>query len=126
MTTAAALLFTLLCALAIAFQLALLFGAPWGGLSLGGRWPGRLPPAARLLPLFSLLLLSAAAAIVLARAGLAWPALRTVAAPGIWAVVAYCGLGLIANAITPSRRERRLWLPVVALMLLSSLAVALI
>jgi len=43
----------------------------------------------------------------------------------VWVVVAYCAVGTVANAVTPSRPERRLWLPVVAAMLLCSLVVAL-
>jgi len=31
---------------------------------------------------------------------------------------------VVANALTPSRRERRLWLPVVVVMLVSCLIVA--
>ncbi len=42
----------------------------------------------------------------------------------VWAVVAYCALGIIANAAKPSPAERRLWLPVVCTMFLSSLIVA--
>lgn len=40
-----------------------------------------------------------------------------------WLVVAYCGLGVLANAATPSAAERMLWLPVVSLMFVSSLRV---
>ena len=41
----------------------------------------------------------------------------------IWVVVTYCALGVLANAATPSRWERRLWLPVVFGMLVSSVIV---
>ena len=41
----------------------------------------------------------------------------------IWVVVTYCALGVLANAATSSRWERRLWLPVVFGMLVSSVIV---
>jgi hypothetical protein len=124
MSAHAALVFTLLAAGVGAFQLALLCGAPWGELTLGGRWPGRLPAKVRLIPLVSLLLLAGLAAVVLARAGLALPGLGEQADWLVWGVVGYCALGCLANAATPSRRERRLWLPVVIAMLICSLVVA--
>jgi hypothetical protein len=43
----------------------------------------------------------------------------------VWGVVAYCVLGVLANALTPSRWERIIWLPVVSGMLLCSILVAL-
>jgi hypothetical protein len=43
----------------------------------------------------------------------------------IWAVVGFSALSLALNAITPSAGERRIWVPVAAVMLASSLVVAL-
>lgn len=124
----AAVLFALACACVGAFQLALVLGAPWGELTLGGRWRGRLPPRVRFIPLLSALALAFFAAVILARAGftLPWPLppLLPYAGPLAWVVVGYCLLGALANAATPSRRERRLWLPVVLVMLVTSFAVA--
>lgn len=124
MSACAALVFTVLAAGVGAFQLALLFGAPWGELTLGGRWVGRLPPRVRLLPLVSLVVLAGLVAVVLARAGWALAGLNEQVDWLVWLVVAYCALGCLANAATPSQRERRLWLPVVIAMLISSLVVA--
>lgn len=42
-----------------------------------------------------------------------------------WLVVAYGALGCIANAVTPSKRERNIWLPVGVSMLALSLVFAL-
>ncbi|MEI7444661.1 MAG: hypothetical protein WCK28_07210 [Burkholderiales bacterium] len=125
--TVAAIVFALLALVVAAFQLALVVGAPWGEFTLGGRWRGALPPAVRAIPLVSAVLLIAMAVVVAVRAGLfADPTFSASAAAGwTWAVVAYCAVGSIANAATPSRRERMLWLPVVLGMLASSLIVAL-
>lgn len=125
--TVAALVFGLLSLVVAAFQLALVAGAPWGEFTLGGRWRGALPPDLRAIPLVSAALLVAMAVVVAARAGLFAdpPFSEGVAAGWAWAVVAYCAVGSVANAATPSRRERALWLPVVLGMLASSLSVAL-
>ncbi len=120
----AALLFVLAAAGVGIFQVALALGAPWGELTLGGRWPGRLPPRIRLLPVLSLALLGLFSAVILARADLALPLLQPHSDALAWVVVGYCGLGCIANAMTPGKRERRLWLHVVLGMVALSLIVA--
>ena len=120
----AASLFALICLATSGFQLALIAGAPWGELTLGGRWPGALPLRARLLPLVSLALLVAFATIILSRAGVIQTGLGQFVPALAWVVVAYCAVGVVANLATPSRRERALWLPVVTSMLVSSAVVA--
>ena len=122
----AALVFVSLALFVAAFQIALALGAPWGPLTWGGRCPGRLPAAMRGVAVGSALLLSAFAAIVAVRAGMMFPAWQPISRVLIWVVVGYCALGVIANAATPSRWERRIWLPVVLVMLASSLLVAMV
>uniref|UniRef100_A0A7C4QVV6 Integral membrane protein n=1 Tax=Schlesneria paludicola TaxID=360056 RepID=A0A7C4QVV6_9PLAN len=124
MAQTAALLFALISAGVGAFQMALTLGAPLGEFTLGGRWRGRLPLRVRLIPMVSVLLLGIFSAVILARAGLGLPAVQEHSRPLAWVVVGYFVLGCIANAITPSKRERMLWLPVVLVMLLLSLTVA--
>ncbi len=104
--------------------MALTLGAPWGEFTLGGRWRGRLPPRIRFIPLVSTLLLGIFSAVILARAGLGLPTVQEHSHLLAWVVVGYFVLGCIANAITPSKRERMLWLPVVFFMLLLSITVA--
>ena len=48
------------------------------------------------------------------------PAVRV----GIWFVVGYSVLGILMNAMSKSRWERILWIPVTVLMLVSSILVA--
>ena len=124
MAQTAALLFALTCAGVGAFQVALTLGAPWGEFTLGGRWRGRLPPRIRLIPLVSTLLLGIFSAVILARAGIGHPNVQDHSRLLAWVVVGYFALGCIANAITPSKRERVLWLPVVFFMLVMSITVA--
>lgn len=124
MPTVATLVFLCLALMVCLFQAALVLGAPWGVRTLGGRWVGRLPVAGRIIAALSFLLMLAFALVVCARAGWVLADWRDTARLWIWIVVAYCALGTVANAATRSRQERRTWLPVVGLMLLSSLVVA--
>jgi hypothetical protein len=111
--------FTALTGIVIAFQLALVAGAPWGSLTQGGRVDGPLPLGARAFALASAVLLAVFIHIVRARA-----APRPRFPRAVWGVVAYCAVGIVANAITPSPAERALWLPVVSLMFVASFQVA--
>ena len=47
LTRGAALLYTIISAGVIAFQIALAAGAPWGAFAMGGAFPGQFPPALR-------------------------------------------------------------------------------
>ena len=118
----------LFCLLALGvclFQVALICGAPWGEITLGGRWRGALPWRVRLIPLLSILLLLAFCGVVWARAGLGFASWQGVSGSLIWVVVGYTALGVLVHIATPSPRERRIWLPVLLLMLASSGSVAL-
>ncbi len=119
----AALAFTILASIVVCFQVALVLGAPWGRLTLGGRFSGRLPTRIRGVAAFSALLLVFFILIVLSRADVALPALLPMARIAIWPVIAYSAIGVVLNSITKSRWERILWVPVTLLMLVCSLLV---
>ena len=122
---AAALLYAIISAGVVAFQIALAAGAPWGSYAMGGAFPGQFPPALRISALFQAALLAAFAAVVLARAGLILPGWQKASRRLVWAVVAFSALSLVLNLITPSAGERLIWAPVALLLLISSAAVAL-
>ena len=107
------MIFAGLSALTVAFHAALILGAPWGHLTMGGRWPGILPIAGR----------AAAAASALLVGLMGW---AVVAGPGwaVWTVTGLMTLSVVMHVATPSRAERRLWLPVVSVMALAALVVA--
>jgi hypothetical protein len=107
------------------FQLALALGAPWGSLAMGGRFPGRFPPAMRVAALVQIAIYGLMAAIVFARAGIALPDLLEISRIAVWAVVALMAVAVLLNLVTPSKWERRLWAPAAAVMLAASLRVAL-
>ncbi len=92
---------------------------------MGGRYRGALPRRVRAVPALSVVVIVGFAIVVLAQAGVAFTDFQTLSAKLIWVVVAYCVVGCLANYITPSKRERALWFPVVAGMLVCSLIIAL-
>ncbi|MCA0045046.1 hypothetical protein [Celeribacter litoreus] len=100
-------------------HLAVAAGCPLGRLTVGGRFPGRLPPLWRGLALVQAALLGGMAGAVLARAGVAAAPL----APLFWPALALTLLSLVANAASPSRPERLLWTPILFLMTAAALGV---
>jgi hypothetical protein len=121
---AAAAVFAIVTAGVVAFQIALALGAPWGAYAMGGKYPGRYPRTMRIAAAAQAGLLTAISVIVLSKAGLLLPSLSQTLPSLIWLVVAFSGASVVLNAITPSAGERRIWLPVAVVMLLSSLTVA--
>lgn len=92
---------------------------------MGGAYPGRFPPRLRVGALVQAGLLAVLAVIVLAEAGLVLPELAANYPWLIWLAVGFSGVSVVLNAITRSAVERRIWLPVAIVMLVSSLLVAL-
>lgn len=117
-------LFAALTAGVILFQVTLAAGMPWGELAWGGSFPGALPAHMRAASVASAFLLLALGMVVLVRAGLFMPDWQPVSRKLVWVVVAYCALGVVANALSPSAWERIVWLPVTILLLVSSIVVA--
>lgn len=120
----AALLFALVAAIAVLFQLALAAGAPWGAYAMGGAYPGRFPPGLRVAAVVQAGMLAAFAGVVLSRAGVALPKWSRASRKLVWVVVVFSGVSAVLNLITPSARERAIWAPVGVLMFASSLIVA--
>jgi hypothetical protein len=116
--------FAVLTGAAILFQLALAAGMPWGNLAWGGKFPGQLPTYMRVASFASALLLLGLGTVVSARAGVALADWQPISRVLIWVVVAYCALGVIANALTRSAWERIIWLPITMLLLACSVVVA--
>jgi hypothetical protein len=120
----AAMIFVVLGVAVVIFQLALALGAPWGAYAMGGSTPGTYPPTMRVAAIVQAGLLVTMALVVLARAGLALPSWSRVSRWAIWLVVASSAITLFLNLITPSSGERAAWAPVIAVLLASSLMVA--
>jgi phosphatidylglycerophosphate synthase len=124
-TTVAAIIYLFITAGVVAFQFALAFGVPWGSYAMGGKFPGRFPPAMRASAVGQAALLGLMAAVVMSRAGLLLPDWAQVSVWLTWVIVAFSVVSVVLNTITPSAGERRVWLPVALVMLASSLTVAL-
>ncbi len=121
----AALVFTVVTVGAVVFQLLLALGAPLGTYAMGGKFPGRFPAAMRVAAVLQAIILGLLAAVVVARAGLALESWGPASSWLIWVAVAFSGVSLVMNSITPSAGERRIWVPVAVVLLGSSLVVAL-
>ena len=120
----AAIIYALVSAGIVAFQVALALGAPWGAYAMGGAFPGQFPPALRVAALVQAVVLLLLAGIVLARAGVALHRWRRAARWLVWLAVAFAAVSLLLNLITPSAGERMIWAPVAFFLLVSSLMVA--
>jgi hypothetical protein len=79
----------------------------------------------RAIALGSAVLLTGFGAIVAARAHLAFPRWRRTSRWLVWVVAAYSIVGVVLNALTPSPRERALWLPVAVVLAVCAVIVAL-
>jgi hypothetical protein len=108
----------------VAFQLALASGAPWGHLTMGGAFTGRLPTGMRVAAVAQAFVLSAFAVVVAARAQLMLPRWYGASRKLVWVVVAYMVVGVVLNTITPSGSERAVWLPVTLVLLICAIVVA--
>ncbi len=124
MTVLAAIVFAIAMVGVVGFQVALALGAPWGAYAMGGSFPGRYPPRMQVAAILQAVVLALVGLVVLSHAGLVLPAIAETVPWLVWLAVALSGVSLVLNAITPSAGERRLWVPVAAVMLFSSLVVA--
>lgn len=124
-TTIAALVFTICAAGVVAFQLAMALGAPWGRYAMGGAFPGRFPPPMRVAAVVQAVLIALLAVAVLSAAGLVLPNLGITFPWLVWVAVVVSALAVVLNVISRSAGERRIWVPVACVLLVSSLLVAL-
>ena len=107
------------------FQIAIVLGAPLGEYSYGGQNPGILKLPFRIASVFSALVMFAIAGHYLAQLGVFTPLLDP---PGNsianWGFAVFAGLSAIANNITRSQKEKRLWGGTTIAMLLAAVIVA--
>ena len=120
----AAVIFAIVAGGVVAFQLALALGAPWGAYAMGGAFPGRFPPPMRVAAVVQAVVIALLAVVVLSAAGLVLPDLAADYPWLVWIPVAVSVLAVLLNSISRSAGERRIWVPVAMLLLVSSLVVA--
>jgi hypothetical protein len=68
----------------VLFQLALVFGAPLGEYTMGGKFPGELPIKMRIAALIQIFILLLFVSVVIAKAGIALEQYHRVGRIGIW------------------------------------------
>lgn len=105
----------------IGFQVALILGAPWGRLTQGGQIDGPLPHIGRIIAALSIGILLAIAMAILSADG-KWPGWPRWTA---WGAIAVLSISTVLNWITPSPEERKLWGPIMTVMLIFAIAVVL-
>jgi hypothetical protein len=120
----AAYVYAIAVAVVGSFQIALVCGAPWGNLAMGGRYPGRLPGSVRVAVGAQTLLLVLFTGVIWVRAGLILPQFLGQSQSFAWVVVGVGLISLVMNLITPSKYERLLWAPVALVMFVASVIVA--
>lgn len=125
MTMSAAIVFAIVIAGAVAFQVALALGAPWGRYAMGGAFPGSFPPRMRVAAAAQAVILALLGLLVLSAAGIVAPAVADAVPQLVWLPVVVSALSLVLNAVTPSAGERRIWVPVAFVLLATSIVVAL-
>jgi hypothetical protein len=97
---------------------------PWGEASMGGKFPGKYPPKMRIVSLLNSLVLSFIALVVMVKADILLPQYKSLSNVAIYFVVGFSVVATILNTITPSKIERKIWAPVTAVLLLTSIIVA--
>ena len=109
-----AILYVLIIVFIVLFQLCLIFGAPWGHITQGGRYEGSLPLTSRVAALSSVPILICMGASITSAAGLSpyWEGWTG------YAAIVMQTLSTTFNWITPSQKERLLWGPITSIMFL--------
>ena len=107
------------------FQIAIVLGAPLGEYAYGGQNPGILKLHLRIASAFSALVMFAIAGHYLAQLGVFTPLLDEAGnSIANWGFAVFAGLSAIANNITRSQKEKRLWGGTTIAMLLAAVIVA--
>lgn len=109
----------------VVFQAALASGAPWGEYAWGGTHSGVLPRRFRIASACSIPVYALIALIFLDAAGMVDVMTTAVTAVALWCLVGVFSLGVLMNAASRSAKERSVFTPVVAVLLVVSLLLAL-
>lgn len=110
--------------LIVLFQFALVFGAPLGEYTMGGKFPGKLPVKMRIAAVIQIFILLLFVSVVIAKAGIALEQYHRIGRIAIWFVVAFFILGSIVNLSSPSRKEKLVMGPANIIALIITLLIA--
>lgn len=119
-----AIVYTVITLIVVIFQICLFFGAPWGQMTMGGKYSGKLPIKFRIFALIQSLLLLFVCLSIIEKVRLTDFLSDFVTDKTVWLAVIIGFVSMVLNTITPSKAERRLWAPVAIIMFASSLIIA--
>jgi hypothetical protein len=102
----------------VIFQVALVFGAPWGAYTQGGKTEGALDTSGRVFAAVScaILLVMAAAILARVREGPLKNASGRLVSALSWFTTIYSALAVVINLATQSSRERAVFAPAAILL----------
>jgi len=121
-----AIIFIVLAVFISVFQIALAFGAPLGEFTMGGKFPGKLPPKMRIAAVIQVFILIGFTLIVISKSGLALQNIYSISKFAIWIILAFFVFGSILNLSSPSKKERFVMGPLNLIALFSVLMIALL
>ena len=114
---------TILALVVAVFQVLLAWGLPFGEAAWGGRHRV-LPPGLRIASALAVIVWLGAALLFLERGDVISIGINpSVTKAAVWILTPLLGVGVLANAVSRSRKER-LWAPFVAVLFVASLFLA--
>ena len=119
-----AYLFIALMFLILLFHVTLIFGAPLGDLTMGGKYPGKLPIKIRVASFIQILVVILFSFIIISRTGIYFESYYAISRVAVWIVVSFFIFGTLVNILSPSKKEKLIMGPLNIIALICSLLVA--
>ena len=106
------------------FQIVLILGAPLGELTMGGKYPGKLPIKMRVLSFIQIIVIVLFSFLVISRSGILFESYYNISRVGIWVVVSFFVFGSFVNLFSASKKEKIIMGPLNIIALICSFLVA--
>ncbi len=119
-----AYIFILLMIFILIFQIALILGAPLGELTMGGKYPGKLPIKMKVASFIQIIVIVLFSFFVISKSGILFESYYNLSRVGIWVVVGFFIFGSFVNLFSPSKKEKIIMTPLNIIALICSFLVA--
>lgn len=106
------------------FQIALILGAPLGELTMGGKYPGKLPVKMRVASFVQIIVIALFTFFIVSKSGMLFESFYDISRVGIWFVVVFFVFGSFVNLFSPSKKEKVIMGPLNIIALICSFIVA--